>query len=92
MFDAYKVKGNPGSVEQVHNIHVVYTKEAETADSYIEKATHDLGKRHRVRVVTSDYQEQIIILGNGALRISALEFQEEYKRVEQAIQAYLQES
>ena len=92
VFDAYKVKGNPGSVEQVHNIHVVYTKEAETADSYIEKATHDLGKRHRVRVVTSDYQEQIIILGNGALRISALEFQEEYKRVEQAIQAYLQES
>lgn len=44
VFDAYKVKGNPGSVEQVHNIHVVYTKEAETADSYIEKATHDLGK------------------------------------------------
>ena len=92
VFDAYKVKGNPGSVEQVHNIHVVYTKEAETADSYIEKATLDLSKKHKVRVATSDGKEQIIILGNGALRISALEFQEEYKRVEQAIQAYLQES
>ncbi len=81
VFDAYKVKGNPGSVERVNNIYVVYTKEAETADSYIEKATYDLQKEHRVRVATSDYLEQLIILGHGALRLSARAFKAE---VEQA--------
>lgn len=54
VFDAYKVKGNPGSVEKVNGIYVVYTKEAETADAYIEKTTYDLGRDHRVRVATSD--------------------------------------
>ena len=81
VFDAYKVKGNPGSVEKVNNIYVVYTKEAETADAYIEKATYDLQKEHRVRVATSDGLEQLIILGHGALRLSARAFKAE---VEQA--------
>ena len=74
VFDAYKVKGNNREVEQIHNISVVYTKEAETADMYIEKVTNSLknetGKNHRVRVATSDGTEQIIILGNGAYRVS----------------------
>ncbi len=74
VFDAYKVKGNPGSVEKYHNIHVVYTKEAETADMYIEKTTYEIAREHRVRVATSDALEQVIILGHGAQRISAREF------------------
>ncbi len=74
VFDAYKVKGSPGSVEKYHNIHVVYTREAETADTYIERATYDLAKEHRVRVATSDALEQVIILGHGARRLSAREF------------------
>ena len=82
VFDAYKVKGNPGSVEKVNNIHVVYTKEAETADAYIEKATYDLGKDHRVRVATSDGLEQMIILGHGALRVSARTFKAEVEQAE----------
>ncbi len=81
VFDAYKVKGNPGSVEKQGGIYIVYTKEAETADAYIEKATYDLGKDHKVRVATSDGLEQLIILGHGALRISARTFKQE---VEQA--------
>ena len=81
VFDAYKVKGNPGSVEKVNGIYVVYTKEAETADAYIEKTTYDLGRNHRVRVATSDGLEQVIILGHGALRLSARAFKAE---VEQA--------
>ncbi len=77
VFDAYKVKGNPGSVTRYHNIHVVYTREAETADNYIEKVTLEIGREHRVRVATSDYLEQLIILGHGALRVSARTFREE---------------
>ena len=77
VFDAYKVKGNPGSVERRKGLYVVYTREAETADAYIEKATYDLGKDHRVRVATSDYLEQLIILGHGALRLSARAFRQE---------------
>ena len=82
VFDAYKVRGGRGSVEKVHNIHVVYTKEAETADAYIERATYELGKRHRVRVATSDGPEQLIILGHGALRVSAAAFREEVEAVQ----------
>ena len=81
VFDAYKVKGNPGSVEKRNGIYVVYTKEAETADAYIEKATYDLSREHQVRVATSDGLEQLIILGHGALRVSARTFRAE---VEQA--------
>ena len=77
VFDAYKVKGNPGSHERYHNIDIVYTKEAETADAYIERATYELGKENRVRVATSDGPEQLIILGHGALRVPASLFREE---------------
>lgn len=78
VFDAYRVKGNPGSVERYHNIDVVYTKEAETADQYIEKVTHEMSrKNHLVRVATSDGLEQIIIMGAGAIRVSAAELYEE---------------
>lgn len=90
VFDAYKVKGNHREVEQEHNITVVYTKEAETADMYIEKATHELSKNHRVRVATSDNLEQLIILGNGAYRVSASEFYDEVKRTEKAIRDFIQ--
>ena len=82
VFDAYKVKGGLGSVEKYHNIHVVYTKEAETADAYIEKATYEIGKKHRVKVATSDGPEQLIILGHGALRLSASNFHEEMEQVQ----------
>ncbi len=91
VFDAYKVKGNPGSVEHLGGLSIVYTKEAETADSYIEKATHDLAKTHRVRVATSDGLEQVIILGAGALRVSARSFHEEVMQVEKMIREYLTE-
>ena len=90
VFDAYQVKGGREHVEQYHNIHIVYTKEAETADAHIERTTYDLAKEWRVRVVTSDGLEQRIILGNGACRVSAAEFEKELKEVEQAIQSYLQ--
>lgn len=82
VFDAYKVKGNPGSVTRYHNIYVVYTKEAETADAYIEKATYEIGRRHRVKVATSDGPEQLIILGHGALRLSASAFRDEVEQVQ----------
>ena len=84
-FDAYKVKGNVGEIEKYHNITIVYTKEAETADMYIEKITHEIGKKHRVRVATSDNLEQIIILGNGATRLSANELLQEVKLAEKTI-------
>lgn len=85
VFDAYKVKKNPGTVENFRNIQVVYTKEAQTADSYIEKVSHELSKNNRVRVATSDKYEQMIILGNGALRIPAAAFHKELKDAEAAI-------
>ena len=71
VFDAYKVEGFPGEVQKYHNIHVVYTKEAETADQYIEKTVHEIGKKYKVTVATSDATEQVIIWGAGALRMSA---------------------
>ena len=89
VFDAYKVKGNSGEVERVNNINIVYTKEAETADMYIEKVSHKLAKNHLVRVVTSDYSEQLIILGNGAFRVSSREFQNEVEAVEEEIRAII---
>lgn len=85
VFDAYKVKGNAGEVERVNNISVVYTKEAETADMYIEKTAHELGRKRRVRVATSDALEQMIILGSGAIRVSANEFRAEVEQAEQEI-------
>ncbi len=91
VFDAYKVKGNRGSVEKEHNISIVYTKEAETADTYIERITHELTRKHRVRVATSDGMEQIIILGNGAFRVSAEELRREVEETQQQIRAMLQQ-
>ncbi len=92
VFDAYRVKGNQGSVESHGNINVVYTKEAETADSYIEKVTHTLSKNHRVRVATSDNLEQMIILGSGAYRMSAREFFEEIKEAEKEIKSLIRQN
>ena len=88
VFDAYKVKGNPGSVERAGEVYVVYTKEAETADMYIEKTTYALAKErreHRVRVATSDGLEQMIILGHGAVRMPAAELEFEVKQAEAEI-------
>ena len=90
VFDAYRVPGSPGSIEQYHNIYVVYTKEAETADMFIERVTHEIGRNRRVRVATSDGMEQIIILGHGALRVSARMFHEEVQNVEKQIRALVQ--
>lgn len=79
VFDGYKVPGNQGEVIKYHNIYVVYTKEAETADQYIEKAVPEIAKKHRVSVATSDALEQMIIIGQGAHRISARDLLEEIK-------------
>ena len=89
VFDAYRVKGNPGSVVQESGISIVYTKEAETADSYIERISHELVKDCRVRVATSDGTEQIIILGNGAFRMSAAELLSEIRDAEQQMAGLL---
>ncbi|MCR5352812.1 MAG: TetM/TetW/TetO/TetS family tetracycline resistance ribosomal protection protein [Clostridiales bacterium] len=92
VFDAYKVKGSKGELEKLHNISIVYTKEAETADTYIEKATYKLSKDNKVRVVTSDYSEQLIILGNGAVRVSAVAFaaevNETVKQIKEVLDGY----
>lgn len=90
VFDAYKVKGSTREVEKINNIHVVYTKEAETADMYIEKTSHTLAKNHKVRVVTSDALEQIIILGNGALRVSSREFLYEIEQAQADIKSIIE--
>ncbi len=91
VFDAYKVKGNPGSVAKYHNIDVVYTKEAETADQYIEKAAHVMNRNYRVRVATSDGLEQLIIMGAGAVRVSARELHEEVAAAKEVLrQEYLE--
>ena len=89
VFDAYKVKGKHRDVEKYCNINIVYTKESETADTYIERVTHTLSKDHRVRVATSDGVEQMIILGNGAMRISASEFKKRCIAAETAIKEYI---
>lgn len=91
VFDAYRIKGNTGSFEKVNNISVVYTKEAETADSYIERTTHELSKNYRVQVATSDRMEQLIIIGNGAMRISADAFRKEVDRTEAVMQELMAE-
>ena len=92
VFDAYKVPRGVGEVARYHNIYVVYTKEAETADAYIEKATYEFSrKKYRVRVATSDYAEQMIILGHGALRLSASTFHAEVEQAAGQIAALLQQ-
>ena len=89
VFDAYKVKGGVGSVEKQGGLHIVFTKEAETADMYIEQASYDLAREHRVRVATSDALEQVIILGHGAERMSAAELLWEVEQAEAYIGAVL---
>ena len=86
VFDAYKVPGGTGSVSDYHNIHVVYTKEAETADQYIEKFAHEMGRKYRVTVATSDGLEQLIIRGQGCLLMSAKDLEEDMERVSRQIE------
>lgn len=81
VFDAYKVPGGTEHVEKYHNIYIVYTREAETADQYIEKTVHAMGRKHRVTVATSDGLEQVIILGQGGVRMSALGLKERIENV-----------
>ncbi|MBR4893217.1 MAG: TetM/TetW/TetO/TetS family tetracycline resistance ribosomal protection protein [Clostridia bacterium] len=85
VFDAYKVKGNPGEKEKINGINIVYTKEAQTADSYIEKTAHELSKNYKVSVATSDALEQMIIFGSGALRMSARTLREDIEIVEERV-------
>ena len=92
-FDAYKRRGGEGSVEEVGRVTVVYTKESQTADAYIERTTYEISDSHDVRVVTSDYQEQLVILGSGGLRVSAREFYSEIldtiKLIRETIDSYM---
>ncbi len=81
VFDAYRVKGHAVEYLDYHNIHVVYTAEAETADRYIERFAHDYGRKYKITVVTSDNQEQIIVMGQGCLRMSSREFEKEAAEV-----------
>ena len=90
VFDAYKVKGGQGSVMQYNNIHVVYTKEAETADQYIEKTVHKIGRDNNVTVATSDGLEQIIIFGQGAIRMSAMNLLEDVEAVNRQIREHIE--
>ncbi|MBO8463477.1 MAG: TetM/TetW/TetO/TetS family tetracycline resistance ribosomal protection protein [Firmicutes bacterium] len=85
VFDAYKIEGHPVEVIDYHNIHVVYTKEAETADQYIEKLVHEIGRKYEVTVATSDRLEQMIILGEGAKRLSAKDLEQEVLLVNEQI-------
>ena len=89
VFDAYRVPGQAGLVDSYHNIHVVYTKEAETADQYIEKFAHENGKKYQITVATSDGLEQIIIRGAGCRLLSARDFEREVRRTEQEIRELL---
>jgi predicted RNA-binding protein with PIN domain len=87
VFDAYKVAGGRGEIFRYHNIHVVYTKEAETADQYIEKTVHAIGRKYHVTVATSDALEQIIIMGGGADRMSARDLYAEVEQMQQELRA-----
>lgn len=89
VFDAYKVEGNVGSISRYHNIYVVYTKEAETADQYIEKTVHQIGKKYDVTVATSDALEQLIIMGAGATRMSARNLREEIEHANIEIREHI---
>ena len=85
VFDAYRVEGHKEEVVKYHNIHVVYTKEAETADQYIERTAHEMGRKYQVTVATSDGLEQIIIRGQGCVMMSARELKEEIERINKEI-------
>lgn len=77
VFDGYLVKGNIGEVQKYNNIHIVYTKEAETADHYIERVVTSLPKHYNIKVATGDSMEQLIIHGQGAMRMTARELRSE---------------
>ena len=85
VFDAYKVVGNTGEMTDYHNIHIVYTKEAETADQYIEKLAHEIGRKYNVTVATSDGLEQLIIRGQGCRLLSAKELRDEIEYMKQEL-------
>lgn len=91
VFDAYKVKGFKGEQKEYNNILVVFTKEAQTADAYIERFAHENGKKYDITVATSDGLEQIIISGQGCMILSAREFREEVKKIEKRINEVLNE-
>jgi predicted RNA-binding protein with PIN domain len=92
-FDAYKRRGGEGSREEIGRVSVVYTRESQTADSFIERTTYETAAEHNVRVVTSDYQEQLVILGSGGLRVSAREFYSEFtettRLIREIIESYM---
>ena len=90
VFDAYRVKGKRREAEKYYNINIVYTKESETADSYIERISHELAKKHRVRVATSDGSEQMIVLGNGAMRVSARELHQRVTEADKEIREFIE--
>jgi len=94
VFDAYRVQGSQGAREEIQGIHVVYTREAETADNYIEKTIREMNrkKEYRIRVATSDGLEQVIILGGGATRVSAREFREEVEATRVEIASILEKN
>lgn len=93
VFDAYRVQGHDTEILDYHNIHVVFTKEAETADRYIEKFAHENGRKYFVRVATSDHMEQVIIRGQGCHLVSAREFEQEIKELEEQLRRdYLDKS
>ena len=91
VFDAYRVPGGKEHVEEKGDLVVIYTKEAETADQYIEKAAHEINKKYRVTVATSDAIEQVIVMGSGAIRLSARDFWLEVERTGDLIREKLSE-
>ena len=91
VFDAYRVKGNAGTTERHGGIEVVYTKEGETADMYIERISYDLGRTHRVKVATSDGLEQVLIQGHGAQRLSARDLKWEVDQANRQLQEFLRD-
>ena len=91
VFDAYKVAGGKGEIFDYHNIHVVYTREAETADQYIEKFAHENGRKYDITVATSDRLEQMIIWGAGAKRLSATGLREEVEAIWKEINSHLEQ-
>ncbi|MBQ4410534.1 MAG: NYN domain-containing protein, partial [Firmicutes bacterium] len=90
VFDGYKVKGNPGTKEDTGGIHVVYTKENESADNYIEKLVHEIGKNYRVRVATSDGLIQLTALRMGVQRLSSRELEHEVRKALEEIDDLLE--
>ena len=90
VFDGYKQKGNPGEKRQFHNIQVVYTKEGETADAYIEALAHEIGRDYAVRVASSDGLVQLSSFGSGVLRLSARELWEEVENAREAMKKHYQ--